>query len=517
MKNSFVICCLLVFVVGQTIAQVRPVRPNRSPTNRPAPRPNPTASTDAKNLNAYINNLTYDPRILLSVEGDGGTLLRETPGASTTNRENKGDAVVICTTSKFSMSNNFDEIVVLQPTNGIVYPGALIYADKYLVRGQPRPLTNLTLAPVQLTIDLPGIGSKGTFSVPKPSNGSVQTQIDKSLKYWNENSAYQEGYVNAARSSSNAAISYNSEQLGLSLGVNVKWASGAVSSQFSYSGTSSKSVAVMMFKQVFYTVTAQPPANPADAFGVGVKLAQAQTAFNNDAPPAYIQSVSYGRIIMFRMETAEKVTEADLKASLKYAAGAVEAQGDLAATYKNILRNSSITYALLGGNAEVESNIASANNFKDLEPLIKGKNSVYSKSNPGVAIAYTVRFLKDHQIAKMGSTTEYTKETCEQKANMFVKLVHGGAYVAKYEVRYNENGGEKLVETGNKTAGWNQTFYFPGDATNIRLKGWAATGLVWDPWGEIYNKTLEPADLNKCFTNTGTTLNRQFNRADNCN
>jgi hypothetical protein len=65
------------------------------------------------------------------------------------------------------------------------------------------------------------------------------------------------------------------------------------------------------------------------------------------------------------METSENVTEADMTASLKYAAGAVSVEGDVAFRYKNILRNSSITYAILGGNALVESNIASAANFKD--------------------------------------------------------------------------------------------------------------------------------------------------------
>jgi thiol-activated cytolysin len=473
----------------------------------------PNATINKKAVNDYVNSLTYDPRILMAVEGDGGTVLQEKAKSSSSNRSQGDNAVILCTTTNYSLSNNFDEVVIMQPTNGIVYPGALIYADKFLVRGQPRPLTSLPVAPVRLTVDLPGIGENGNLVVKNPSNGSVQTELQKALQYWNDNSAYKEGYVNAARSSSNAAVSFNSEQIGLSLGVNVKWASGEAAAQFSYNSTSSKSVALMMFKQVFYTVTAEPPANPADAFG-NITAAQATTTFGNDNPPAYVQSVSYGRIIMFRMETSEKVDEVKLKASLKYAAGAITAEGNLEADYKRILSNSSITYALLGGNAEVVSSIASAQNFKDLEPLIKGKNAVYSKTNPGVPIAYTVRFLKDHQIAKMGFTTDYTKEICERKANLFVRLDHAGGYVAKYEMTYDDNGAPRKVETGEKTAGWSQTFYFPGDATNVTLKGWAMTGLVWDPWGEIYNLKLGADGINKCYKNGGTTLNRNYTRDD---
>ena len=470
---------------------------------------------NAKGINDYVRSLNYDPRKLLAVEADGGTLLREKPVESSTKRDDRGNAVVICTTSKYSMSNNFDEVVVMQPTNGIVYPGALIYADNNLVRGQPRPLTNLPLGQIELTVDLPGIGSNGTFVVKNPSNGAVQTNLDEALKYWNENSAYKEGYVNAARSSSNAAISYSSEQLALSLGVNVKWASGNAAAQFSYKSSSSKKVAVMMFKQVFYTVTSAPPANPANAFAPEVTASQAQSAFNNETPPAYIQSVSYGRIIMFRMESSDQATDAEMEASFRYATGAVEVSADAKAKYESILKNSTITYALLGGNGEVLSEIASAASFKDIEPLIKGKNSVYSKANPGVPISYTVRFLKDQSIAKMGTTTEYTKEVCQNIPNMSIQLIHSGAYVAKYEITYNNAGKEVKVETGNQTAGWKQTFYFPGDATNVRLGGWAMTGLVWAPWGEIYNKILTPEELkNKCITNTGTTLNRNFSVGD---
>lgn len=473
-------------------------------------------SSNANALNAYVNSLNYDPRVLLAVEADGGTLLRETPKDTKTDRQaGGGDEVIICTKTNYSLSTNFDEVVVLQPTNGIVYPGALIYADQNLVRGQPRPLTSVAPGGVRLTIDLPGMGDKGTFSIKNPSNGSVQAGIESALKFWNEGPAYKEGYINAARSSSSAAVSYSSEQLGLGLGVDVKWASGSVSSQFSFKSTSEKKVAVMMFKQVFYTVTSEPPANPANAFHPSVTLAQAKAAFGVTTPPAYIQSVSYGRIIMFRLETSENVTEADLKATLKYAAGAIEASGSVEVHYKNILRNSSVTYALLGGNAEVESNIASAQNFADLEPLIKGKNSVYSKSNPGVPIGYTVRFLKDHQIAKMGSTTDYSKEECKHYPNMKVKLVHDGWYVAKYTISYFDRGQPVVQERHEKHRGWSETFYFPGDATGVRIQGWAATGLVWDPWGEIYNKLLTPAELaGKCFRNGGTTLNRSYD--DNC-
>jgi thiol-activated cytolysin len=108
------------------------------------------------------------------------------------------------------------------------------------------------------------------------------------------------------------------------------------------------------------------------------------------------------------------------------------------------------------------------------------------------------------------STVALTPESAASETEVFITLYHQGWYIAKYEVLYNENGMKKKIEFGDKTQGWQYTLRFSSSTTNIRLKGWAATGLVWDPWGEIYNKTLQPTDLNKCYRNTGTTLNRQW-------
>lgn len=101
-------------------------------------------------------------------------------------------------------------------------------------------------------------------------------------------------------------------------------------------------------------------------------------------------------------------------------------------------------------------------------------------------------------------------ETNQQQpmAPNFIRLMHNGAYVAKYEIRYTVDGQEQQIQTGNQTAGYQATFEIPATATNIRLHGWAMTGLVWDPWGEFYNKSIESGDLNKCYRNFGTTLNR---------
>jgi len=49
----------------------------------------------------------------------------------------------------------------------------------------------------------------------------------------------------------------------------------------------------------------------------------------------------------------------------------------------------------------------------------------------------------------------------------------------------------------------------PGDARDVKIEAWAATGLVWDPWGEIMSLSVGGPNQ-KTYKVTGTTLNRSY-------
>lgn len=121
-------------------------------------------------------------------------------------------------------------------------------------------------------------------------------------------------------------------------------------------------------------------------FGPEVTLRQVASAFGSDARPAYVASVTYGRIILFRMETSSSYTSAEVEGAFKYAAGA-EYDGSLEATYQEILSNAAVEVVTLGGNAATASETVTARSAGDLVPIITGENAVYSRSNPGVPIS----------------------------------------------------------------------------------------------------------------------------------
>ncbi|MBW1297478.1 thiol-activated cytolysin family protein [Aquimarina litoralis] len=372
----------------------------------PAEPTNPEAST----INEFIKNLDYDANELLGVEETGGEALLKTPGETTTDESYDSGVETTCVSIDYNLKANFEDVAILRPTSGIVWPGALVIGNQTMRDGLPEPF-QIARAPMTLRLDLPGIGEQGNILVEDVRNSVVEAKIDEALEWWNAN-AYQEGYVNPSNSSYAASTSYSSKQMSLEVGMNTEWATGDVSAQFNYETTSTRRVAIMVFKQVFYTIKMDIPLDPSDVFAADVPFSKIESAFNSSTPPAYVHSVNYGRIIMFRMETTAEATESELTGAFNYASGVTSASGDVEAKYKEILSESNITTVTIGGNAAVASEAVSAQNFGDLQTIIKGQNAVYSRDNPGVPIAYTIRFLKDNSLAKMGYATDYVALNC---------------------------------------------------------------------------------------------------------
>jgi thiol-activated cytolysin len=258
-----------------------------------------------------------------------------------------------------------------------------------------------------------------------------------------------------------------------------------------------------------------------DVFADTVTAEEVMAAFNAQNPPAYVRSVDYGRILMIKMETTAVDTSANLKGAFEHAtSGGVTVGGDLKSRYESIIKNSTFTVLALGGGAETPVQLfhgAADGELRGLKEYIQ-KDATYRRDNPGMPIAYQVAFLKDNRFATMGFTTDYTETQAVRYPNGFVKFHHSGGYVAKFEVTWTEADAHgdftqnRHWESGKKTAGYSEQVDLPGDARNVRLKAQAATGLVWDPWGEIFNVALEGPD-NKCYRATGTTLHRTWDHS----
>jgi thiol-activated cytolysin len=453
-------------------------------------------------IDDYVRGLRYDPRELLAVSEPGST--ESLPG-----RSEGREGVIICTSKPQGLTETLDEVTILSPLNGVVFPGALIRANRALADGKPDPIS-LPRGAATISIDLPGIGAEGVRMLDNPRYSSVQTAITEMLAIW-INSKKPEGYVNAARSSYNMQKAYSQTQLALQLGFGTKWSSNSITANLKASTSSESSTTVKLFRQVFYTVSLDPPSQPSAVFAAGLSLDDLRTVVDDRNPPAYIRSVDYGRIILVRMDTSSNETEADLKAALNYVTqSGTEINGETENKLKRIVGESRFTVLTLGGNAEVASQTIDPSNLEKIKDVIQ-VNSIFDRNNPGYPIAYTAAFLKDNTLATLTFSTSYTKSDCVSHANGFVTLQHSGGYVARFNVSWSQKAADGQSDvsqswaSGNRTAGWRKTIDLPGDASKVRIEAEAATGLVWQPWNEALNRTINGPD-NKCYRVTGTTL-----------
>ena len=461
-------------------------------------------------LNSVIANLNYDADVLLNVQDTGGAASERT--LKSENNESTGPILGLiqeCRTEDYNLESNFDDVAILRPTNGVVFPGALVIGNQGMLDGAPDPLT-LDRASVTLRLDLPGIGTQGTIVVDDPINSSVQSGVDNALEWWNAN-AYQDGYVNAANSSYQATTSYSSKQFSLDVGLNLEWATGSLASQFEYESTTTRRFASVVFKQVFYTVTMDTPSSPASVFAPSVTKAKAEAAFNSDAPPAYVSSVSYGRIIMVRMETTNTDTSINLDAVLEYAGG-VSAVGTVNSTYDAILKKSSITVVTIGGNAEAASKAISLadieSGFGSLNSVITGENAVYERNNPGVPIAYTIRYLKDNTIAKMGYTTDYRVESCQTfyYDHESINVDNNSIFDVRFRFIYKASGTNNTMISSNyeTNAGQRTVVSPPNGAHDVVVEFQFEDLFVWRDLGS--DRSYGYISSEKCFEVTSFIL-----------
>ncbi len=453
----------------------------------PAAKPNPGAG-----LGQYISGLTYNPQGLLAVQATGRQPVYEKVNSRVENRQVGALKVTKCSLTTRSLSRNFTDIAILQPTRGVIYPGSLVFADRALIAGGPRALPGLARAPVNLRIDLPGADNDGRLTIDQPSEARFHSALGEALNGWNA-SSYQDGYVDRSRSGHASTVAYTSAQIALGLGFNEDWAQGPVSAQFKNVSGAEKNVVAVVFKRVFYTVTVDAPETPAGFFGSGVTAEEARGVFSSAKVPAYVSSVSYGRFIMLRMETDKTVRALDAEAALNYAAGLTDGAG-MKANYDNILRNSEITLVTIGANGQAATENVNA---AGISRMLKGTTAAYSKTNPGVPISYTVNFLKDNSVARVGATTDYSTEDCQDFPNYWILIRQNGAYMADFTVTWDEPGSQGRKEEGRYAAGNKMQVNFPGDATNIRVN--LKTMSDWP----ILNKLLQPSDLNKCYQTGG--------------
>lgn len=464
------------------------------------------AKTDfTAELNNYLFGLNYDKLNILTRKGEA------LENYTNTSTKQQGNEFVVVEKVKKTLSNGSADVAI--NGNGDIFLGALFKANQDLLENKPQQIS-LDRSKGRISVDLPGMVGGDSYVDANPTASGMQEGVNTLLNRWHEK--YAAKNPAPARMQYESTSAYSMNQLKAKFGSDFEKVGVNLKIDFEAVNKGEKQVEVVDFKQIYYTANFDAPKNPSDVFAPGVTVDQLkERGIDDKTPPVYVSSVSYGRQMYVKFETTSKSTE--LKAAINAVIKGVPIKPE--SEWARVLKNTTVTVSIVGGNADGAARVVTGT-VEDLKKLIQ-EGATFSTQNPAVPISYKTAFLKDNQVATIQSNTDYIETKVTSYKNGYLNLHHKGAYIARYyvywdEVTYDKDGVESIrsrqwEDNGkNRTAGFQTELQFKGNVRNIRVKIQEKTGLVWEPWRTVYNRTDLPLVQKRTIVNSGTTLRPKY-------
>jgi thiol-activated cytolysin len=328
-----------------------------------------------------------------------------TPGMAQQDVQASNDEYA-CTKQNYSETRQYDKIVAFGANSDSLYAGAIVRGDSMYTGLFTQ--SNLPRRPMTISVSHPNLAGPRSGVMYSPSLSDYRETVAELL----------EPGVNGV---TDANLAYTIDQvdsekkLELAIGAKVSWGGGvgSVAASFNWNDTQKRTRMLVDFTQTFYTVDVDAPTYPSGFFGEDVTLADVKAEFSDNDPPLYVASISYGRRVIFTMET--DFSEKEIKAALDFAfsAGAVNVDGSVSLRYDEMLNQTKITAFVLGGDA-ADAVVIFDNNFEGLKEFITGGANFDPRENPGAPIAYKLNYMADKSNARMSFTTDYENKECER-------------------------------------------------------------------------------------------------------
>lgn len=457
--------------------------------------PNSTAVAD------YLFGLQYNTTNLLTRRGESISNAYDSQAA-----QQNGEFVVI-EKIKHTLANTTTDLSMNH--NSSVFVGALLRVDQGLLENNPT-FISIPRNSSTISVDLPGMTSGTNTTTVIPTQSNIQGAINELVSNWQ--SQYGSTYAIPAKIQYNSQTAYSLNQLKATFGGDFEKVGAPLKIDFEAIHKGEKQVEVVDFKQVYYTTSMDAPENPASVFAPHITVNDLeQRGINEQTPPAYISSVSYGRQMYVAFETTGQTDQ--LKAAVDATIKGAKVQPGT--ELERVIKNTKVTAVIIGGNAQGAAKVVTGS-VEDLKTLIQ-EGSNFTPQSPAVPISYKANFLKDNASATVQNNTDYIETKVTSYKDGYLHLHHKGAYVARYYIYWDELGrdleGNETIrsrewsENGKgKTSGFSTTLQLKGNVRNLRIRVEEATGLAWEPWRTIYNKTDIPLVQNRTITHWGTTL-----------
>ena len=355
-------------------------------------------------VDAFVAGLPGWDDVAPPVVENAGEPTGETP---VLDQETVDGVVYTCSTTPYSIAKNPTEMALFNPDASVLWPGALIRGGSHLSLGSLEllALSRERRAPLGISIQGGGVlGIPGgvSLTVDEPVGSTIREGINELVA----NALGADVAIGAGASSFTSVESHSTTQTLVSLGLDARYLGAEASARLDYSKNASQRTYTAYFVQRLFTIAVDLPERPSSVFADGVTGADLQAlGIGGSNLPLYIDSVSYGRILMFSFTSnaSRERIEAALEFSYDALVGGVD--GFSETDLRQTLSTARIEVFALGGpNTGVQNLIRDG----DLASYFEAPLAI----NQVEPISFTLRNLGDNSLAKVGDTTSYEVRTC---------------------------------------------------------------------------------------------------------
>ncbi|MBO0329855.1 thiol-activated cytolysin family protein [[Muricauda] lutisoli] len=304
---------------------------------------------------------------------------------------NPDDVTEECVVQRYKTSPGFDEMLSLDPTTDVIYPGAMLKGES-IPTGEYIGI-NGGRAPITLSVSLQNIDGTSSVEIEDPKLSTVREGV---------NSVLQQGVTGATAAKLNFTIEevYSEQHLSVALGANYRTKNRDVSASFNFDNSQYSYKYVIKYFQEYYTIDLDLPPNnnPGSLFYEMPVL--------NSTSPVIVSSVKYGRMVLYTVESNSSIT--DVQSAFNASFNSANANGN--AEYQSIINNSKIEALVVGGSGSDAAGAVSGP-AGVYEYITNGGN--YSADSPAAPLAYTLRYIRnDFPVARVVLSSEYNIRTC---------------------------------------------------------------------------------------------------------
>jgi hypothetical protein len=322
----------------------------------------------------------------------------------------------VCVATEYTLAKNPREIITLSPDQGILVPGVLVQGKSHVV-GTLNQLRIDERAPIDLVID-DASATAPSRTVEVPNLGTLQTGVNSLIQ-----DAETSGFEGSSSVVFDKVTSYSREQAAMGLNFSARYLGASAQGQLQSRTSGSETTVTASFVQRAFTITADAPPFIDEWFTGDLTQDRLNRYIDTgqmgpDNPPLYVQSVTYGRIVMVNFTS----TESRERIEGFFEAGYSNKVGDLSvevrAEYERMIRDASISVVSLGGPAEggfqFAKEVLSPN-----DPNSIGLEGFFAQDVPLTAfvpISYVLADMRTDEVAFVGETSEHEVLECGSRA-----------------------------------------------------------------------------------------------------